>query len=120
MKKKKEIKRELIKKEKERDALERDLAKAELSDKLSCVTDIVVKNKNLCEKINALPSDEVKIVMDEIINSPAFDELIDTVLCGSTRLEALRISKAEKAAKRKRKSEQNKPSDYGEGGAEII
>ncbi|MCI7349587.1 MAG: hypothetical protein MSH60_02420 [Ruminococcus sp.] len=120
MKKKNEIKRELIKKEKERDALERDLAKAELSDKLSCVTDFVVKNKSLCEKINALPGDEVKIVMDEIINSPAFDALIDTVLCGSTRLAALRRSKAEKAARRKCKSEQSKPSDYVEGGAEII
>ncbi|MGN0690728.1 MAG: hypothetical protein ACI4K7_00070 [Oscillospiraceae bacterium] len=120
MTKKKEIEKQIAKKGKETDALKRDLAKVKLSERLSCVTDIVVKNNNLCEKITALPSDEVKIVMDEIINLPAFDALIDTVLCGSTRLAALRISKAERAEKRKRKSEQNKPSDYGEGGAEII
>lgn len=120
MNNKKEIKKELAKKKKETEALRKELTKAELSDKLSCITDIIGRNEILCSKINALPSDEVKSVMDEIIGSPAFDDLIDTVLCGSTRLAALRRSKAEKAEKRKRISEQNKSSDYDEGNAEII
>ncbi len=120
MTEKEEIKKEISKREKETEALKKEYVKAELNDKLCCVTDIIVRNKNLCSKTNALPSDEVKIVMDEIIGSPAFDELIDTVLCGSTRLAALRRSKAGKAEKRKRISEQNKSSLNVEGGTEII
>ena len=96
----KEIKKDLALKQKETKKLEKELAKAELDNKLSCITDIIYKNKNLCNTIIAMPGDEVKLVMSEIINSTEFMKIFEAAF-NSESLSVLRKNKAEKAEKRK-------------------
>ncbi len=114
----KEIKKDLALKQKETKKLEKELAKVELNNKLSCVTDIIYKNKNLCNTIISLPSDEVRLVMSEIINSIEFIKLFDDVLkCES--LSNLRKTKLEKAEKRKAvKGDNNQPTSTSFGTSE--
>lgn len=127
MNNKKEIQKELaIKnkehalKQKEADKLQKELVAIKLSEKLHCVTDAVQRSEFLSGKITSLPSDEVRIVMNEVINSHEFISLFERTLESSTKLAALRRNKAAKAEKRKRMSEQPAPSPYTESVSEII
>ncbi len=92
-----EIRKKLAAQKREADALERGYVKAELSEKLACITDVIEKDKSLCKQICDLPRDEVRIVMNEVINSPEFHELFGCVLTTSSRLSELRRKKELKA-----------------------
>lgn len=92
-----DIRKELAAQKRKADALERKYVKAELSEKLACITDVIEKDKDLCKQICDLPRDEVRIVMNEVINSPAFHELFESVLTTSPRLSELRRRKELKA-----------------------
>lgn len=117
---KKDIKKELARMHKESDKLLKELCTIELNDKLKCVTDAVQRSEFLSGKIISLPGDELRIVMNEVINSPEFISLFERTLESSTRLAALRRNKAVKAEKRKRMSEQPAPSPDTESVSEII
>lgn len=86
---------------KQRESLDYKLALMELSDKLEFIPEIIQGNKDLCNSIISMPRDEVRIVLADVINSPVFYELFDTVLHKSEKLAKLRKSKALKAEKRK-------------------
>lgn len=111
MKINKEMKKELARRQKEFDKFKKTVIKNELEEKLKCVTDEIMKNKELCDKICSMPNDEVKVVMNDIIRSTVFGDLFETSLNGPN-LAALRASKAAKAEKRKHNSETTEQSDH--------
>ncbi len=88
----KNLKKDFVSKQKEADKAKMIMLKEELNKKLDCVTDIVINNESLCKEIISLPRDEVKVVMTDIICSPAFDELFKVAL-NSEKLASLRASK---------------------------
>lgn len=107
-------------KQKESDKLQKELVMIKLCEKLQCVTDAVQRSEFLSGKIISMPGDELRIVMNEVINSPEFISLFERTLESSTRLAALRRNKAVKAEKRKRMREQSAPSPDAESVSEII
>ena len=117
---KKDIRKELARMNKESNKLLKELCTIELSDKLKCVVETVQRSEFLSGKITSLPGDEVRIVMNEVINSHEFISLFERTLESSSKLAELRRNKAEKAEKRKRISEQPAPSTDTESVAEII
>ena len=120
MNNKKEIKKALALSNKNTNQLKKELCMLELDDKLKCVTSAVQRSEFLSGKIISLPGDELRIVMNEVINSPEFISLFERTLESSTRLAALRRNKAVKAEKRKRMREQSAPSPDTESVSEII
>lgn len=117
---KKDIKKELARMNKESDKLLKELCTIELSNKLKCVVDTIQRSELLSGKITSLPSDEVRVVMTEVINSPEFISLFERTLESSSKLAELRRNKAEKAEKRKHISEQPEPYPDTESVSEII
>ena len=101
----KDLRKELARMKKETDKLEKQFLKSELSDKLACITDIIMQDKYLQESLSSMPSDEIKIIMNAVIGSTAFQTMVHTEMNNNQKLKELRAKKAEKAEKRKRKSE---------------
>lgn len=120
MREQKEVEKELALSDKNNNRLKKELCSIKLSKKLQCVTDAFQHSEFLSGKITSLPSDEVRVVMNEVINSHEFISLFECTLESSTKLVALRRNKAVKAEKRKRMSEQPAPSLDTEGVSEII
>lgn len=120
MRNQKEVEKELALSDKNNNKLKKELCSIKLSKKLPCVVDAVQRSEFLCGKIISLPGDELRIVMNEVINSPEFISLFKRTLESSTRLAALRRNKAVKAEKRKRMREQPDPSPDAESVSEII
>ena len=120
MREQKEVEKELALSDKNNNRLKKELCSIKLSKKLQCVTDAFQHSEFLSGKITSLPSDEVRVVMNEVINSHEFISLFERTLESSTRLAALRRNKAAKAEKRKRMSEQPAPSPDTESVSEII
>ncbi|MGN0604347.1 MAG: hypothetical protein ACI4I2_10225 [Oscillospiraceae bacterium] len=120
MREQKEVEKELALSDKNNNKLKKELCSIKLSKKLQCVTDAVQRSEFLSGKIISMPGDELRIVMNEVINSPEFISLFERTLESSTRLAALRRNKAVKAEKRKRVSEQPAPSPDTECVSEII
>lgn len=91
--------------------LEKEIEKESITSKLSCITDIFIKNKMLCDTIVSLPSDEVKIVLSEALNSTEFINSVNNSLSKSEKLCELRERKSAKAEKRKAvKGDKNQPT----------
>lgn len=120
MREQKEVEKELALSDKNNNRLKKELCSIKLSKKLQCVTDAFQHSEFLSGKITSLPSDEVRIVMNEVINSHEFISLFERTLESSTKLAALRRNKAAKAEKRKRMSEQPAPYTDAESVSEII
>lgn len=97
----KQVKKDLALNRKQEIQLLKKLAKSELSKRISYVPDIIMKDKVLCDKLTALPCDEARIVLSEVINSALFHEAFDAAINNSAKLSDLRKSKAKKAEKRK-------------------
>lgn len=105
----KDLRKELARMKKETDKLEKQFLKSELSDKLACITDIIMQDKYLQESLSSMPSDEIKIIMNAVIGSTAFQTMVHTEMNNNQKLKELRAKKAEKAEKRKHKSENANP-----------
>lgn len=120
MREQKEVEKELALSDKNNNKLKKELCTIKLSKKLPCVVDAVQRSEFLSGKIISLTGDELRIVMNEVINSPEFIALFERTLESSTRLAALRRNKAVKAEKRKRMREQSAPSPDTESVSEII
>ena len=63
-----------------------------------------MRNEFLCDIIVSMPTDEVGILLNEIIISDGFAALLEDVSKNSARLAELRAGKAAKAEKRKHDS----------------
>ena len=114
----KNVKKELAKKRREIEKLEKEMTMTNLSNKMSYVADAIFTNKHLCDTLTSIPGDEAKLVLSKIINSSEFIKLFDDVLkCES--LSNLRKTKLEKAEKRKAvKGDNNQPTSTSFGTSE--
>lgn len=63
-----------------------------------------MRNEFLSHRIASIPTDEVGVLLGEIINSDGFAALLEDVSKNSARLAKLRAGKAAKAEKRKHDS----------------
>lgn len=99
-----DLKKQLKQARKEADKINRAIVEAKISDKLKCITSIVMRSEFFCDRIVSMPTDEVGILLNEIINSDGFAALLEDVSKNSARLAELRAGKAAKAEKRKHDS----------------
>lgn len=90
-----------------------------MSDKTSCIPELIWQEKELCEKISPLSASEAKIVFKELFKSQKFLELVANITQNSSELQKAREVKAAKAERRRQKAvslaetdaSQNAPSE---------
>lgn len=108
---------------------EQKLFTAQISEKTSCIPDLIWQEKELCEKILPLSASEAKIVFKELFNSQKVLELVTDITQNSLELQTARAAKAAKAERRRQKAlsiaetdaSQNAPSEeQPEQAAEFI
>ena len=78
--------------------------KEKLSEKLSCLSELILKNNALSEMILRLPNDECKIIFKELISSDEFTVMVEKIIQNSMPLQELRKKKRVKAEMRKQKA----------------
>ena len=98
--KKSEQKSVLLEKKEKAEAAEKEYREALLEDKIKCICDAIIKDDNMFKQINDLSISDLKILISEMINSPAFSDLIEVILTSSPRLTKIRKKKESKANKK--------------------
>lgn len=99
-----ELKKALKTKNMEAKKAQQEYDKDQLSEKLSCLSELILKNNALSEMILRLPNDECKIIFKELIGSDEFMAMIEGIIQNSMPLQELREKKRVKAEMRKKKA----------------
>ena len=98
-----EKRKEVIRSQREADKIKNQLLKENLSSKLSKLLDSVVETiqekEDICEKINSMPIDELRLIFEQIFNSPEFKELFNKFE-NDDSMNMLREKKAKKKSRK--------------------
>lgn len=104
MKKTKELRQALKAKNKELDKVKQEYNTEQLSEKMLCLPELILKNNALSEMILPLPNDECKIIFKELIGSDEVIVMVEKIIQNSMPLQELREKKRVKAEMRKQKA----------------
>lgn len=108
MKSTNDIKKELERQKAEMEKTKKAYCKSKANDDYKKAT---LSDEELCDTIGSMPSDEVVILFNEILNSKEFVSAFKLADQNSTKLKHIRASKEAKAERRKAKNAQEKQSE---------
>lgn len=95
------LRQELKQKNKELKKAEREYNKQQLSEKLLCAPELILRNIDLSRTFLEMSSGEFKIILGELIASDKFRILIEDIIKNSTQLREFQEKKKVKAELRK-------------------
>lgn len=95
------LRQELKKKNKELQKAEREYNRQQLSEKLLCAPELILRNNDLSSTILEMSSGEFKIILGELIDSDKFRILIEETIKNSTQLREFQEKRKVKAELRK-------------------
>lgn len=95
------LRQELKKKNKELQKAEQEYNKQQLSEKLLCAPELILRNSDLSSTILEMSSGEFKIILGELIAADKFKTLIEETIKKSTQLREFQKKKKVKAELRK-------------------
>lgn len=112
------LRQELKKKNKELQKAEREYNKQQLSEKLLCAPELILRNSDLSSTILEMSSGEFKIILGELIDSDKFKTLIEETIKNSTQLREFQEKKKVKAELRKLRSTEEQVASSEEKASE--
>lgn len=112
------LRQELKKKDKELKKAEREYNKQQLSEKLLCAPELILRNSDLSRTLLETSSGEFKIILEELIASDKFKTLIEEIIKNSTQLREFQEKKKVKAELRKLRSTEEQVASSEEKASE--
>lgn len=112
------LRQELKKKNKELQKAEREYNKQQLSEKLLCAPELILRNSDLSRTLLEMSSGEFKIILGELIDSDKFRILIDDIIKNSTQLREFQEKKKVKAELRKLRTSEEQADSSEEKASE--
>lgn len=112
------LRQELKKKKKELQKAEREYNRQQLSEKLLCAPELILRNSDLSRTLLEMSSGEFKIILGELIDSDKFRILIEETIKNSTQLKDFQEKKKVKAELRKLRTAEEQAASLEEKASE--
>lgn len=112
------LRQELKKKNRELQKAEREYNRQQLSEKLLCAPELILRNSDLSRTLLETSSGEFKIILGELVASDKFRILIDDIIKNNTQLKEFQEKKKVKAELRKLRTAEEQAASLEEKASE--